>query len=142
MLQGAAIIGKHGIQKATHVLDQDGAGTAFVDNAQHVGEQVPLVGGPQLLSGNRERRAGKAAGEQVDPPVRSPVEPGDVGGPAFADVPQRTVEVQCCAAGRVDLDQGQVTKARLFKAKGLPTRPRAKLDRIHAAPQMLYALKA
>jgi hypothetical protein len=84
-------------------------------------EQVPFVRGPELLAGDRERRARDAAREQVGPVVLSGVEHRVIRDVTFDNVPGRTVRSKGVAGVGIDLDSGEVLEPRLLEAERLTT---------------------
>lgn len=79
------------IQQTTHVFDHDGARLNHAHEFNHGGKKITLVVGAQLLTRVGKRRAGHAAGHQVNSSelVSVLLDPGD--DVALDDVPFRTV---------------------------------------------------
>jgi hypothetical protein len=96
-----------------HVLQQDGAGGDLRDQAERLGEQVPVVGLAELLARDGEGRARHAAGQQVDAGEGAPVHVVDV---VFDDLPLGpAVEAQGLARVRVQLDHCLVGESGLLQ---------------------------
>src|SRR5215470_1079452 len=113
--------------QAAHVLQQHRPGPGLADQAERGREQVTVVAGPELPAGDGERRAGDAAGQQVEAGEAAPVLVADV---ALDDLPfHAAVEAEGLAGVRVELHHGLVCEAGLFQAERLPAGPGADLQR-------------
>ncbi len=94
-----AVTSEAGGGQAADVLEHDRRGLGLLDQAQRLREQVPLVVRAELLARDRERRAGNAAGQQVDSPVVDPLEVMHV---ELDHVPLAAVQPQRLAGVGVD----------------------------------------
>lgn len=118
---------KLGIQQTADILDHNRPRLDLRRKPEQLRKHVPLVLLPKLSAGHAERRAGKAAGEQVNPfpPVWQAVETGKI---AFDYIPLRTVEPQCGAGPFVNLNQCCMFKPGLFQPQSLAAAACANLD--------------
>ena len=95
--------------------------------AERLREEIAFVAAPELLPDDGERRAGAAAGQQVDAAEAVPVQVVDV---AFDDLPFRAaVAPEGLARVRVEFRHGLVSEAGLFQAECLPAGSGADLQR-------------
>ena len=125
-LNAAAVIVKGGREHAPDIFEHDGVRLDNLRDFDAAREQVALVFFSKLFAGDGKRRAGQAAGQQVDAPVEREVE-------LFKQImlehrPFRAVQTERVTCVPVILKQGGMGKAGLFQPQRLAARARAKFQ--------------
>ena len=96
-----------------HVLEQDGARPDLRDQAERLGEQVPVILVAELFARDGEGRARHAAGQEVDAREGTPVHVVDI---VFDDLPLGSaVEAERLASVRVQFDHCFVRESGLVQ---------------------------